>query len=198
MCYNETTSWVAFSIGSIALGAAAHRGSKEGNEYLFYTALAFVSIVVIQLYEALLYRNCENEILAKVLRKLILFTICMQPILLFLSAKQDPNRNFEPFLSNICKILLVLYVCFMLYTPPGIRKSNQSCGKWEFESFHLIPGILYHILLLLSLLLPKANGMVLFLTGLVTLIASLFMGSGQPSKWCLLASVTPIALILTR
>ena len=194
MCYNETTSWIAFTIGCTALILAIARGILQKNVALIGTALAFISIVSIQLFEALLYKHCNTSKTTKVLRKVLLIMICIQPLVLFLSAQQYKLKQFDPYLTRACGIMLCIYIVLLFIDPPSIKKS-EGCGKWSFDRFNVLTGVLYHLILLLSLLIPVEGGSLLFCVGLFTFLISLFMGKNQPSKWCILAALTPTCLL---
>ena len=174
--------------------AVSRRGLSQNDVALVRLALAFMSIVVIQLFEALLYRYCRNSDTSKIWRSMILIAICMQPILLFLGARQYEARNFDPHLTRACEIMVLVYVIMLLVDPPSIEES-EGCGKWVFGHFNVATGILYHVLLLSSILIPKNGGRALFGVGLLTFVAALFMGENQPSKWCILAALTPWCLL---
>ena len=191
MCYNERASWVAFSIGSVSIAVAVERNRREGDISGMLRALSFLPIVVIQLYEALLYRNCSWDGVG--LRKLLLFTICIQPLMLFAAAMQFDKQNLSPYLRHVCQLITGVYVISLLASPPSIH-TGKTCGKWEIQDWNIIAGVGYHTLLILSLLLPKRGGAVLSAAGVLTCIVASFLGENQPSKWCILAAMTPALL----
>jgi hypothetical protein len=163
---------------------------------LVKVALSFIPIVVIQLYEALLYRYCKSLDASRRIRNILLFTICLQPIALYVGAVQCKQHNLSPYLNIACGGILVAYVASLVLRFPTVKAAG-GCGKWEFDDFNIVSGALYHVLLLLSLLIPRRGGVLLFTVGILTFLTSLLMGEHQPSKWCLLAAITPICLSFT-
>ena len=170
-------------IGFVAVVVAICRGKNVP------LAFSFMSIVVIQLYEAFLYKYCKNARASSTLREFLKWTICLQPILLSVGAVLSTPHNFHPY---VCIGLVVAYVIALMWELPTIE-ATQTCGKWRFATFNLMAGILYHLALFLSLLLPQ-RGVLLFSAGLLVCLASLFMGENYPSKWCLLASIVSVFL----
>lgn len=204
MCYNENASWIAFTVGMVALNIAIIKAIENKDKEQILLALSFIPIVIIQLYEALLYKEakiCENiennRYTFKVIRKILLFTICLQPIALYVGGIQHKEQKFSPHLRKLCGILIAFYIISLIIDYPTIEEGKR-CGKWKFKKFNKVSGILYHIVLLLSLMIPQKGGTILFSVGLISFILSLFMGENQPSKWCILAAFTPICLLLNE
>lgn len=194
MCYNERASWISLFIGSIAIYAAVRRANRTNRSEDALRALSFIPIVVIQLYEAILYRYCSSDAVSTTMRQILLFTIFLQPIALMMSAMNFADRVTSASMERALRVFMGIYVLSLVVDPPVVTASDKACGKWMFQRCSTVTGITYHVLLLSALAIPRCGSGILFGTGLATLIASCFLGTDQPSKWCILAATTPVLL----
>ena len=201
MCFNFEVSIITFIVGSI--GIIKNFCKFKNDSELFYLNIYFIPIILMQLWEALIWKNYKY----KLITKLALMTNIIQPffILLLLNIKQI---TFEE------KILILFVLIIYMDITKDFFKKNYGCilrknavflewwgekKKLLFTNFYLYPAIIYHIfsIILLKILLSNELGnsfVKIFLSSffIVSIIGEKYKYyENYGSVWCFVAAYVP-------
>jgi hypothetical protein len=200
MCWNEPVSWIVFFVGTLF------------NIYLIWKIKTPVSIVIaiswqwvllMQLFDALLWRDQNCGSLNKFATKSAYIANITQPIVVFLTLIVISKAAIK-FKIMSCVVVLI-YIIYMIQARPGIGKLDCVKEKgghlnyfwWDKMKFG---GILYTVaLVLIMLLLLRPTNLSIFEVSyvLITLVISItFFKYNTPSIWCWFAAFAPIANVI--
>jgi len=238
MCYSEKASWLAFFIGLsgiCAFSIARHRSknidtqtiSQHSSLETGFISIGFMSVVLMQFYEAIMWRNQGlKHHQTGTTERIAMITNVSQPIvfgLLLITAILDKNKEKDkdesrtyPYL-HFAGGLLILYIISSIYgitnqyslikpatkTDCNLRKDCRLDWSWAHgkNSLHTAHWFLYMITLVTMLLLIRdrmtRNIIIIFVLG-TFVISDLFLGPPRGSKWCFLAISVPwVAFAIT-
>lgn len=190
MCWNESVSWATFIIGTIFNILVAY---LIPNPYIIALAIAWEAVVIIQLFEALGWRNKgKDNNVAKIASYGVYVTTLLQPIIILLAlliVTEAPSVN-----KTFAVILMILYLAWVVYvsniTPVGYLSTSETCSHIEFNWWSSFPlkAIPYLVLILIgTLLLVKPLNFAIFLVLLLSftyIISASFYSCSIGSMWC--------------
>ena len=202
MCWNQSVSWITFILGSLCnVGFAAWKGNKKN--WIWY--VFFQCIIMVQLGEALIWRDPEGGIQAQMGTIISFLGVWLQPIVAWFILWVYGVRYDILYVMGL---LVVLYIAFSI--PAFIQIKNNTyqpvvCdtdGKQpiSFNAWNQpMMGYLYMIFCLLSILLifPKTPYISTYLYLTLGLSYTLYRRMFA-SLWCWFAVLSPVVFTLTE
>jgi hypothetical protein len=170
-----------------------------------YTAIALVFqwVLLMQLFEALAWRDQACGPLNQAATKLAFLANVAQPIVAFLllmHVSKAPNTH-----KIAASIVLLIYVLWLVFRSTELRESDLDClnpgdggcanlqYKWWSK---LTPPYVYHVSLIaivLLLLQPlKLSALIVGIIIATFVLSAIFYGCGVASTWCFFAAFVPI------
>jgi hypothetical protein len=218
MCFSEKLSYAALAVGLSGIAALAVRAERESKNGKSVAAqqrsvfLAFgVFVVLIQLYEALMWRRIRlNLAPSSILQRLLVLTVLAQPFVFGLGmsvvalGKPDIWPRWQPFTVLGFVILYVGFACasFLILQSKIKAAAPNDCAvggcrldwKWV-PNFH-ITWVVWFIVLFLSfgLVRPWYSSVTLMAFS-ISIISSSWIFFSWPfafgSKFCFFGVVLP-------
>jgi hypothetical protein len=200
MCWNEPVSWTVFFVGTLC------------NIYLIWKiktpvaiALAIIWewVLLMQLFDALLWRDQNCGGLNKFTSKLAYIANITQPLVVFLALLLISTVNIK--LKILSCSVIFFYICYIVMTKSDVGtidcvKENEGHLDYFWWNKMKYGGIIYTVtIVLLTFLLLRPMTLSIFEIGyfLFTLVLTgVFFSYGGPSIWCWFAAFAPIANIL--
>lgn len=153
MCYNQTTSFVAFSVSAFFFIYLLYYGLKNNNKYDIYAAVVTILIGFMQLLEFFIWRSQDCSKINHYLSLLVIFLLYLQGIIacgtsMFLFTDLKINY-FSYFISVVC----IIFTIITFFTLKWLNKqhlcsrpSKNSC-RLTWAPFALfiknLKGLLY-------------------------------------------------------
>jgi hypothetical protein len=199
MCFNETVSWAAFFIGSIFNILLVTLAIKYQSLHLIALSIALQFVIIIQFFEAMVWRGNEKFGTYGVL----LFTI-LQPLIFGLLLLYPENAQWKKLLIGVLVVFYMAYIVLSLNERSGydqLKRKTCTDGNnhlvynfWNEFPMRSVPYLITLFLILL-LLLPSPINYIASLIFVVTLATSFLVYPCAPASiWCLFAVSTPIIL----
>lgn len=184
MCWNESVSWATFIVGTILNIIVI---CLIPNPYIIALAVAWEAVVIIQLFEALAWRNKNTFATYGVY-----ITTLLQPIIVILALLVVSDASY--FIKTITVLLLIMYMIWAIYvttiTPIGVLSTSDTCNHLEFSwwlefPFGPVPYLLTIIIGLLLLMRPIDLSLFIIILLAVTFgISAIFYSCSVGSLWC--------------
>ena len=201
MCYSERSSWWAFGVGSAGILANIGFLAFFRRYSLIPFMAAWISVVVMQLFEALMYRetDCDSE-QSQRLRSAAATALRIQPIALTMGAAI--NCLVEGTYPALWAVTVVMTVAAISFGPSGDSlelspveaPSTDACIWRPNDGDH--PLGYFVGMTAPVLLLPKAWGALYAILLVVTVTAGTVADAETwGSKWCHLANYAPIIMM---
>ena len=226
MCFNSTSSILAFSFGTIISILLLLR-----KEY-FYSLFSF-SIVIIQLIEYFAHKSIDNNntSLNQMASKLILIVIFLQPIIYSIGLIYFPPSNvefkFKGRLTNFLilgSIYLIMFLLLWFYNQRNngfkithINKCDNICRlKWSMlltNMLYSLPFVILYFCLFINFSFVTKNNnlyilnnftiLMLFASILYTIFIDKAKNVGTvysvfPSLWCFLAVFYGLIILIFK
>jgi len=211
MCWNESVSWITFTLGTI-INIFAIFYIK--NPIFTCVSMMWQWVLLMQLFEALAWHNQDcNSTTNKIGTYGAFFANITQPLIVFISLfiatvtqtfKSDYQTNYTKIFQILASIIIVSYVVYMIATLYDKRydclTTTDTCDQLHYswwDDTSAIPYIIALISIILLLLRPLSFCIyqVLFILGTL-LITNLFYNDHNGSIWCFFAASAPIFNIL--
>ena len=214
MCFNETASLVAFSIGVISTIILFQM--KLYNFSIFYISIILVQLVEYYAHKSLLTNNINMN---KISSYFIYFLIMSQPIILSYLTFNDIHKNSQNTLIILCLTYLIygLYVFFKTYKSKKFQISyiekqcnNSVCRlNWDLLAvnfyYRLISGLFYFGISSFVAYNRKSEN-ISILTILVFLLGLTFLYITSENKelhvfsslWCFISVITGPLVIMNK
>ena len=152
MCFNESASLAAFSIGVLSTMVLLHM--KLYKFSIFYTSIFLMQLIEYYAHKSLLTNNINMN---KISSYFIYFLIMSQPIILSYLCFNDIHKNSQNTLIILCLTYLIygIYVFIKTYKSENFKisyaekKCNNSVCRlnWDLLSvnfyYRLISGLFY-------------------------------------------------------
>ncbi len=128
MCFNETASLVAFSIGVLSTMVLLHMK-------LYKFSIFYISVILVQLIEYYAHKSLStnNINMNKISSYFIYFLTFLQPIILSYLSFNDIHKNSQ----NTLIILCLAYIIYAIYVFVKTYKSKQfkiSCVQTKYNN----------------------------------------------------------------
>lgn len=198
MCVNESTSILSFSLGMTCTIISAYIFNDKGRPDIAIVTASFISIVVIQLLEAILYNNGSSAHT----NVAIGITLASQPVIIGMASVYAMQYTLKKYkykhILTLCFVsLLCMYIIVMILHPPEI--TTTECSLWRIDNWPSFGIFVYFSVILLSPFIVDdfpynvaMSGYILTMLG-ITLVET---PCDWPSKWCFSASVLPIVTLI--
>jgi len=199
MCFSEKISWIAFFIGMIATFILLLFSIEANNLYITLIALGFFSVVMVQFFEALLWRGYE-----KIGSYGIIISTIMQPIIFGLLLLYPTNDIWKKALIGVLLVFYIVYILYSLFSndKSNIINPNSECNNhlyykpWSNFPFGGAPYLIM-LFLIFALLLPfEISSIVITLLIITLMLSVLVYPCAVGSLWCFFAISVPIILII--
>lgn len=199
MCFSERVSWGAFFIGMITTFVLLLFSIETNNLYLTLIALGFFSVVMVQFFEALLWKGHT-----KIGSYGIIIATIMQPIIFGLLLLYPTNDLWKKALIGTLLIFYIIYILYSLFSneKSNIINPNSECNNHlDYKPWSNFPfgGAPYLIMLILifALLLPfELSSIVITLLIITLMLSILIYPCAVGSLWCFSAISLPVILII--
>jgi len=137
MCFNQTTSFITFSISLLCFSYLLYNGLKKKNKYDIFAGVITLLIGLMQLIEFFLWRNQDCNSLNHIFSLLIMVVLYLQALLgsmvhLFLFGNTYPT-----WFKNMIYALNGFYLVFALYLLYWLNK-QPLCSQPSKESCRLV------------------------------------------------------------
>jgi hypothetical protein len=202
MCWNQSVSWITFILGTIVnLGFVSWKGNKKN--WIVYAF--FQCIIMVQLGEALIWRDTEGGVLAQIGTLISFLGVWLQPIIAWFILRTYGVRN------EILYMMALVLVVYIAYSIPAFIQIKQNTYRpvvceiggsshIELSAWNQpIMGFLYMFCCLFSILLifPKTPYISSYLY-LTLLLSYLLYRRLFASLWCWFAVLSPIVFACTE
>ena len=202
MCWNQSISWITFIIGTLCnIGGYLWKGNKQN--WVLY--LFFQLIIMVQLGEALIWRDPNGGVLARIGTIISFLGVWLQPIVAWLILWKYNVRNE---LLYIMAILVLLYIVTSIpafihlqnntYTPVLCDTDGRyhiSFNAWDQPWM----GRLYMICNIVSILIVSPQLPYISLYLYFTLFLSYLLYKRLfASLWCWFAVLSPVVFTITE
>ena len=196
MCWNEEVSWATFILGTLA---NVFLVNKIKNKNIFAIALIWQWVLLMQLFEALIWRSKKCGTLNKIGTTGAFIANVTQPLIVFLAILMltKQGKSFKLF-GGLCIILYLLYIISKYQTMKTLEciEPKKECNHLNYVWWKHISPTPYILTLCLLLVLAKPSKT--YIPQLVYVLATLIIASntnmscGVGSAWCWLAAFAPI------
>ena len=192
MCYNESVSWQTLIIGTILtiLNLIYFRSNYE----ILIITLYWFGAVLMQLWEALIYRYKDNDRLCKTFSIIAAINTIIQPlVLLFLALNIKlllVNKQLAIFIAIIYIFLILKNIDFPNRCAYDTNNKNISFYWWTNKNGYLY--VITSLLLLILLLTYKFRFFQISLFIISYLISKLISKNNHGSIWCWIAAFIPL------
>jgi hypothetical protein len=199
MCISEKVSWIALAIGLITTLFSIYFINNRKYSPL---AITFIFVLLMQLVDALVWRNGCNKTGLVASRLALVFNL-MQPIILYLAYvsiyPREGRFTVREILATIIVAFWIGYLIYKLNKDYGCVKT-ETCFHLDYKWWDDLNGYLYSfivITLILLLVQPLKFGIAVSLFILLALLISIkYYNCGQASMWCLFVVIAPIFFII--
>lgn len=214
MCFSERWSYAALLVGATGIGLSIARAERERRDRKFvatdqrYALIATsVLIVVVQLYEAMLWRGIRLKSGRMVtMEYLVVVTVLAQAVLAGGSSIVVRIRNRDAFPSYQIWVLAVLTAVYVIMAAAALLQLSgkmppitaNDCGvgcrlNWDWSN-NMPIWVAYHVLVsaVLAFVQPPRSAAVLtgFLLAAVA-VSWFLLPKPYGSKWCFIAVLLP-------
>jgi hypothetical protein len=203
MCWNSTTSLIAFITGTLINIYMFNK--YKNNKTIIIICIAYEWALFMQLLEYFIWNdiNCKTNT-NKIASLLALFFNITQPIIVYILLMTNSNVSY--ILKVISTLLILFYTFYTLYYIFN-NLSNYNCVtkrpncsninlKWwdDIKFGGTIFGITLFLIILLLLRPVQLSVPIVIYLIITSLISSKFYSCGTASIWCLL--YVPLILFL--
>jgi hypothetical protein len=202
MCWNHYVSINTFVFGIFGLIFIAFNNKYSNYKLDFfnnsYAYLFMLSIIFMQLFEFILWRNLDNQIINHTVSIFGLLLLFIQPITSLLLINNIPLRNQLLLTYSIPALIFIIYN--ILST--NIHTTVSSCGHlaWNWISSKNLQKFLvisfYLFFLFFSLLYNKCYASLLFLLIYIYFIYYFGKDGSSGSIWCLSVNLIILYFLL--
>lgn len=215
MCFSESWSYAALIVGTTGIGLSIARAERErrdrkkvATEQRYALIIPSVLTVVMQLYEALLWRAIRLKSGRMVmLEHLLMVTVLAQAAVVGGTSIVVRLRNTDAFPSYQIWVLASLTAVYVIMAGwallqrfgnmPAITANDCGIGcrlNWDWSANMNLVWVAYHVLVFVAFAFvqPPRSAAVLagFLLALC-LVSWFLLPKPYGSKWCFLAVVLP-------
>lgn len=162
MCWNEYVSINTFIFGVFVLLFVAFNNHYSSYKIKFfnnpYSYFFMISIITMQFYEFLLWRNINNTIINNIVSTLGLILLALQPFTSILLINNIKLRNNLLTIYSIPTLLFLIYTINTTNIHTTISKSRHLAWNWTNNSiplFNAIVLIFYLIFLFIPMIYNK-------------------------------------------
>lgn len=162
MCWNQYVSINTFIFGVFVLFLVAFNNHYSSYKIKFfnnpYSYFFMISIITMQFYEFLLWRNINNTIINNIVSTLGLILLALQPFTSILLINNIKLRNNLLTIYSIPTLLFLIYTINTANIHTTISKSRHLAWNWTNNSiplFNAIVLIFYLIFLFIPMIYNK-------------------------------------------
>jgi len=199
MCWNQYVSINTFVFGIFGLlliffnnKYSSYKIDVFNNSYAYLFMLSFIFM---QLFEFILWRNLDDQLINKIVSTMGFILLCIQPIASLLLLKNIELRNQLLTIYSIPVFTFAIYNIFTTNIHTVLSPSGHLSWKWTFYKNGLLQWLVvpfYLFFLFFSLLYNKYYKSLLILFLYFIIIYYFGKDGSSGSIWCL--SVNSIIL----
>jgi len=203
MCWNQYVSINTFVFGIFGL-LLIFFNNKYSNYKIdvfnnSYAYLFMMSFIFMQLFEFILWRNIDNQLINKIVSTLGFLLLSIQPIASLLLLNNIQLRNKLLTIYSIPALIFVLYNISTTNIHTIISPTGHLAWKWTFYNssiIELLTKLFYLFFLFFSLVYNKwYKSLLIFLLYLVFSVYLRKDGSSG-SVWCLSVNLVVLYFLL--
>lgn len=203
MCFSAEASLISYILGSIASFYLLIKGDKY-DKHIGLFSLTFIQV---QLAEFFMWidQYCNKNInhYASIFVKYILI---LQPLSIILGAILFKTTNLPNYLLYL--FLLIFIICLIDYSIRIANNKRKLCSKsinrfghleWDFIKYKyskLFPTIYFIFMILIWPFVKNIKGIFVLIFGIVTLVLNKFNFAQWESRWCFIAVLLPVLIII--
>ena len=199
MCWNEPVSWTTLGIGT---AVNAFNVVKYNDPLLNRITLLIQWLLLMQLFEALAWRDQECGKLNEFATNGALIANFTQPIVVFLAFMIN-NNDVSDYNKSVACFIILMYISYIMYSQnnsPNYSCINptETCSHLELIWWRKTNGGVYvFTLFALFALLIRPIKVALFVGGYIAIalvVSMLFYSCSVGSMWCWFVAFAPILL----
>jgi hypothetical protein len=203
MCWNQYVSINTFVFGIFGLILIFFNNKYSNYKIDFfknsYAYLFMLSFMFMQLFEFVLWRNLDNQVINKIVSTLGFLLLSIQPIASLLLLNNIQLRNKLLLTYSIPAFIFVIYNILTTNIHTVLSSSGHLAWKWTFYKNGLLQWIIipfYLFFLFFSLLYNKYYNSLFILLLYFIFIYYFGKDGSSGSIWCLSVNSTVLYFLL--
>jgi len=203
MCWNQYVSINTFVFGIFGLILIFFNNKYSNYKIDFfknsYAYLFMLSFIFMQLFEFILWRNLDNQLINKIVSTLGFLLLSIQPITSLLLLNNIQLRNKLLLTYSIPAFIFVIYNILTTNIHTVLSPSGHLAWKWTFYKNRLLSWIIipfYLFFLFFSLLYNKYYNSLFILLLYFIFIYYFGKDGSSGSIWCLSVNSTVLYFLL--
>ncbi len=203
MCWNQYVSINTFVFGIFGLILIFFNNKYSNYKIDFfknsYAYLFMLSFMFMQLFEFVLWRNLDNQVINKIVSTLGFLLLSIQPITSLLLLNNIQLRNKLLLTYSIPAFIFVIYNIITTNIHTVLSPSGHLAWKWTFYKSGLLQWIIipFYLFFLFFSLLYNEHYNSLFILLLYFIFIYYFGKDGSSgSVWCLSVNSTVLYFLL--
>lgn len=203
MCWNQYVSINTFIFGIFALLIIAFNNNYSNYKIIFfnnsYAYLFMLSVIFMQFFEFILWRNIDNKLINKVFSILGFLLLSIQPITSLLLLNNIELRNNLLLAYSIPTFFFVIYNILSTNIHTIISPYGYLSWKWTSNKTGLIQHVIipfYLFFLFFSLIYNNYYNSLFFLILYLIFIYYFGKDGSSGSIWCLSVNLIVLYFLL--
>jgi hypothetical protein len=203
MCWNQYVSINTFIFGIFVLLLVAFNNQYSSYKIDFFTnpyAYFFVlSVISMQFFEFLLWRNTNNPLINKIVSTLGLILLALQPFTSLLLINDIKLRNNLLTIYSIPAVLFLIYTMSTTNIHTKISKSGHFTWHWtnsKLPLLNVLALIFYLIFLFFPLISNKYYQSLLFLLIFFVIKYYYDKDGSSNSLWCFFVNIIMLYFLI--
>lgn len=203
MCWNQYVSINTFVFGIFVLLLVAFNNKYSTYKIDFfknpYAYLFIISVITMQFYEFLLWRNINNTTINKIVSILGLILLALQPFTSLLLIEKISLRNTLLSIYSIPALLYLIYTISTTNIHTTISKSRHLAWQWTNPKSQLlnIGVLIFYLIFLFFPMIYNKYYKALILLLLFILLKYYYQKNGSAnSLWCFSVNIVMLYFLI--